>query len=170
MSEQKRSLLLNFDYTPISFVSDIAAVVLVLKGKVDVVSVWEGSEVRTSSTTFQVPSTMRLKRYVKRPNRQLRFSRRVLFNRDGWTCLYCGRLVTRETASVDHVLPKSMGGKKTWKNCATACKQCNKKKANRTPEQAGMTLTVVLTNPNPYHFWSKIDDGEWHETWRDYFG
>lgn len=75
-------------------------------------------------------------------------SSRAIYKRDGWICQYCGKSVDRETASIDHVYPRSRGGGWTWLNCVTSCKACNNKKGNRTPEEAGMPLRNLPFVPN----------------------
>lgn len=75
-------------------------------------------------------------------------SSNLIYKRDNWTCQYCGKKVNRETASIDHVYPQSRGGQTTWTNCVCACKQCNGKKRDRTPEEAGMPLLRIPQIPN----------------------
>lgn len=74
-------------------------------------------------------------------------SRYMLYERDGGKCCYCGKKITQKEATVDHVIPRSKGGKSTWDNVALSCGHCNRKKGDRTPEQAGMKLNAKLYNP-----------------------
>ncbi|HEX2863126.1 MAG TPA: HNH endonuclease, partial [Deinococcales bacterium] len=91
------------------------------------------------STVFPVPSVVRLKRYVRRPARyQVAFNRRNVFRRDAHTCQYCGR--TGGDMTLDHVVPRSRGGRNSWDNIVTACRECNSRKRDRTPEEANMHL------------------------------
>ena len=94
--------------------------------------------VSAGGEAFQVPKTVVLKKYVKMPDRAYRPNRRNIFLRDNYTCKYCKKQLSAEELSIDHVLPKSRGGKETWDNLVTACKPCNSKKGDRTPEEAGM--------------------------------
>lgn len=95
-----------------------------------------------STVNFHIaaPRVIRLLFYDRVPRNEVRFNRRNLFARDKNRCQYCGkRFVTREL-SLDHVVPRSMGGKATWENIVCACVACNTKKGGMTPEQARMTL------------------------------
>jgi 5-methylcytosine-specific restriction endonuclease McrA len=87
---------------------------------------------------FQVPKTVVLKKYVKLPDRMYKPNRRNIFLRDNYTCAYCQRQLSTEELSIDHIIPKSRGGKETWENLTTACKTCNCLKGDRTPEEAGL--------------------------------
>lgn len=74
--------------------------------------------------------------------------RSILYGRDRHMCGYCGEVFEAKALTLDHVLPKSRGGKNTWVNCVTACKPCNHRKGNRTPEEAKMHLLYVPYVPN----------------------
>lgn len=76
----------------------------------------------------------------------------TLFARDGYLCLYCGGSFPRRMLTRDHVVPTSRGGKDTWSNVVTACRDCNCRKNNRTPEEAGMPLLAVPYAPNPFEY------------------
>lgn len=168
----KRALLLNSDYSPLHFVSDQEAIILFYKGRAEVVnsfqtgmpSEWE--EVFSSpSTSLHVPATMRLLSYVNKKWKPPRFRKKVLFNRDNWTCQYCGSKVRGVAAEVEHVVPQSRGGATSWLNCVTACRPCNKKKGNQTPEEAGMPLRRKPTNPSAIHFWDAARSDAWCVDW-----
>ena len=168
----KSALLLNSDWTPLRFVPERRALGLLFRDRAEIVSVdgnssstWEDEIISTISATFRIPATIRLKKYVERKWKPPRFRKKVLFNRDDWKCQYCGLQLQEETVTIDHVLPTSRGGKTSWHNCVTACKQCNKKKANRTPEEAEMRLKVAPMVPTTVHFWNAYRVSEWHEDW-----
>jgi len=74
-------------------------------------------------------------------------SNSLLFSRDQFLCLYCGKRFRRADLSCDHVMPRSRGGGNTWENCVTSCKRCNHAKNDRTPEEAGMELLAVPYAP-----------------------
>lgn len=76
--------------------------------------------------------------------------RAILYARDQYLCAYCGDSFDSRGLTIDHVMPKSRGGKNTWVNCVTACKTCNHKKGNRTPEEAKMHLIYVPYSPNVF--------------------
>ncbi|MCH8217134.1 MAG: HNH endonuclease [Planctomycetes bacterium] len=102
-----------------------------------------------STVNFYIaaPRVIRLLFYDRLPRNEVRFNRRNIFARDKNRCQYCGkRFVTREL-SLDHVVPRSNGGKATWENIVCACVACNTKKGGRTPEQARMTLVRKPIQP-----------------------
>jgi 5-methylcytosine-specific restriction endonuclease McrA len=81
------------------------------------------------------------------PKAAVTFSRRNVFKRDHWTCQYCGVQPGGDELTIDHVLPRSQGGVSAWDNCVLACIDCNKRKADRTPEQARMKLRKLPVRP-----------------------
>lgn len=98
-----------------------------------------GQVLRAPTTTFPVPSVIRLRRYIRRPYRQrVAFNRKNVFRRDDHTCQYCG--AHSNDLTLDHVLPRSRGGATSWENVVACCRRCNAKKRDRTPEEAGMLL------------------------------
>ena len=166
-----RALLLNADWSPLRFVSDRRAVMLFMNGRAEVVHdflsgsscVWDET-FASPCTLIKVPATLRLKRFVNYRWKPPRF-RSVLFNRDGWRCQYCGDKLSDRSIEVEHILPASRGGQTSWSNCVATCKPCNKKKANRTPEEAGMQLLRKPMIPTSLHFWDALKSDDWHETW-----
>ena len=97
------------------------------------------------------PHVIRLVTYVRVPRAvQRKISRRALFARDGWRCVYCGTSGGRLT--LDHVVPRSKGGESIWENVVTACAPCNLRKGDRTLEQAGMALRTSPRAPTPTLF------------------
>jgi 5-methylcytosine-specific restriction endonuclease McrA len=71
----------------------------------------------------------------------------------------------KNSATIDHVQPRSRGGKTSWKNCVASCKFCNRKKANKTPHEANMPLLTIPAEPSPFQFWENARGKEWHEDW-----
>lgn len=171
----KRVLLLNSSWEALNFISDERAIRLMIKGRAEVVtnmegkrSVWSDAHFATPSTKIEVPATLRLSKRVNRRWKPPRFRKKVLFNRDGWTCQYCGEKLNWDTIEVEHIMPTSRGGLTTWANCVAACKPCNKGKANMTPEEAGMKLLSVPQNPNALHFWDLGRSAAWHPDWETF--
>lgn len=134
-------LVLNAGYEPLHHV-DIRHAIRMLVREVAVV---EEAVEGASIGPFPVPRVLRLVRYVQTRWRQRtpHWSRRKLLLRDRRTCAYCGG----EASTVDHVLPQSRGGTSTWLNTVAACKTCNGRKGDCTPEQAGMRLRVQPFEP-----------------------
>jgi len=96
---------------------------------------------------LRVPEVITLSGYDRLPLGAVTFSRRNIFKRDHYTCQYCGSQPGSGELTVDHVLPRSQGGVSSWENCVLACVACNKRKADRTPEQAGMKLRKQPVRP-----------------------
>jgi len=130
-------LVLNQNYEPLNVCNARRAVVLLGRGKAEVLE-HRTQFIHTVSTSFPLPSVIRLVYMIRRPLPKRRLTRREVFARDHYTCQYCGR-ETREL-TVDHVIPRHRGGKHSWDNVASACKACNHRKAGRTPAEAQMRL------------------------------
>lgn len=147
-------LVLNQSYEPLNLCRVRRAVVLVFGGKAEVLENSRG-EVHSVTQVFSVPSVIRLVYMVKRPHHQRKLTKLEVFNRDHYTCQYCGRQ-TREL-TLDHVIPRGRGGEHSWDNVVSACKVCNCCKGGRTPAEAGMNLVHQPRPPRndgfciPYH-------------------
>ena len=168
----RRTLLLNSSWEPLAFISDERAMRLLLKNRAEIISnsdgkksLWNDASFTTPSRKFDVPATLRLFNRVNRRWKPPRFRKKVLFNRDRWQCQYCGEKLFWNTATIDHVMPSSRGGHTTWVNCVAACKPCNKKKANMTPDEAGFILRQFPKEPSSLHFWDINKCNAWHEDW-----
>jgi len=96
---------------------------------------------------LRVPEVVALTKYDRIPANAVTFSRRNIYKRDRYTCQYCGAQPGTEELTLDHVIPRSQGGISTWENCVLACIGCNKRKVDRTPEQAGMPLRKNPVRP-----------------------
>lgn len=103
--------------------------------------------IRTVRLEIPVPEVILLTHHDKMPRRHVPFSRRNLYRRDKGRCQYCGKRVPTQELSIDHVVPRSHGGRTAWENCVLACIPCNVRKGNRPPRQAGMTLQVRPGRP-----------------------
>ena len=103
--------------------------------------------VSTVDFKIRIPEVILLRTYNSIPRRELVLNRKNLFERDRNTCQYCGRRIARELLTIDHVTPRSRGGKNTWENLVLACITCNKKKQNRLPEEASMKLVRKPVKP-----------------------
>lgn len=128
-------LILNQNYEPLNICNARRAVVLLDRGKAEVLEHGEGI-IRSPSITFSLPSVIRLVYLIKRPRPMRRLARREVFARDRYTCQYCGKQT--KDLTIDHVIPRHRGGKHAWENLITACMDCNRRKAGRTLEEARM--------------------------------
>ncbi|MGW5865695.1 HNH endonuclease [Streptomyces sp. NPDC055239] len=140
------TLVLNASFEPLSTVTLNRAVVLVLNDKAVVEQAHPGLRVRAAAVEIPVPRVIRLCRYVRVPfRRRAPWSRRGVLVRDQHRCAYCGRRAT----TVDHVVPRAQGGADTWLNTVASCAMDNHRKADRTPEEAGMPLLRQPFEPTP---------------------
>ncbi len=96
--------------------------------------------IRTVKLRIKVPEVIVLTRYNGLPDPAAVFTRRNLFRRDQNTCQYCGRRPGTSELSIDHVLPRSRGGRSSWENCVLSCMECNRRKGSRTPTESGLRL------------------------------
>ena len=125
------------------------AMVLLLLEKALVLSTYELLEIRTVSRTFAYPAVIRLAQYKAIPYRGVLLNRANLFRRDRGACQYCGSM---RQLTIDHVIPRSKGGKTSWTNLVTACNRCNVLKGDKTPEQVGMQLRIAPFTPSLSYF------------------
>ncbi len=143
-----QALVLNSSFEPVNIVPWQKAMQMIFQGKVEILEESE-SIVRTVSTTFRLPSVLRLVRYIPLKKRRniVRFSRLNIILRDRNTCQYCGRMRPSRELTLDHVIPAARGGKRNWENIVAACLPCNQRKGGRTPTEALMRLITQPTNP-----------------------
>lgn len=103
--------------------------------------------VRTVRYRLKVPEILLLAHYDAIPRKRISFSRRNVYRRDQYTCQYCGARPNEDALTVDHVIPRSRGGKTNWTNCVVSCARCNRRKSNRTPEESGVRLIRLPQEP-----------------------
>ena len=141
---------MNASYEPLNVCTVRRAHVLLSKGKAEVVEQLD-QPLRSASSTYIWPHVIRLIHYVRVPRAiQRKISRRALFARDGWRCVYCGTTSGRLT--LDHVVPRSKGGESIWENVVTACAPCNLRKGDRLLEDSGLHLQRPPRPPAPVLF------------------
>jgi 5-methylcytosine-specific restriction endonuclease McrA len=137
-------LVLNANFEPIHVCDMKRAVGLMITEKADLVMDGRGI-IHTTSTTFPIPSVIRLQKMVHAPHPTVPLTRREIFRRDNYTCQYCGK--TTPILTIDHVIPRHMGGNHTWINVVAACPLCNHRKGGRTIEESGMHLLHLPKAP-----------------------
>jgi 5-methylcytosine-specific restriction endonuclease McrA len=163
----QRVLVLNASYEPLQIISVRRALILLLQEKAELIEAAE-QQLRACHLSFDVPLVIRLVRYIRIPPRlKLPCSRRGVLARDHETCQYCGAQPGRINLTIDHVVPRSQGGLTVWNNVVTACRECNRKKGGRTPEQAHMTLRIRPRQPQ-YVAFALLGEIERHDVWRKY--
>jgi 5-methylcytosine-specific restriction endonuclease McrA len=173
-ASQRRVLVINSNYQPITTTPFKKAINKLWNGTAVVVLppgddtlVWqeldwidwaklvprEGESVLAAvERVFKIPEIIKTMEFGDLPQRRVKLSRRAIYKRDGYTCQYCGKRAPKnidvDDLSIDHVLPKAQGGKTSWDNVALACTDCNRKKADRTPEEAHMRLSKQPQMPH----------------------
>lgn len=160
-------LVLNATYEPLSVVSIQRAIVLLLKEKAELLEAAE-TTLRARGMAMPVPLVIRMVYYVRIPRAMtLPLSRRTVMARDQYTCQYCGVTPGRTELTLDHVLPRSRGGRTEWENVVVACRTCNQKKGNRTPREAQMGLARSPRRPR-YIALAFLSDSTPREAWNKY--
>lgn len=144
-------VLLNADYSFLNVVNWKRAMCLMAKGKVQVLRHSERIVRTAEGIIVKIPAVMKLIKLIRTlyVNR-IPFSKKNVLVRDGFQCAYCG--TERQKLTIDHIIPKSKGGKATFENCVTSCKPCNNKKGDRTPREANMYLKVKAYQPTISEF------------------
>ena len=155
-------LVLNSDFLPVNITTFKKAFKLIYKGKAEIVEKGD-NEAITFRKNYNKPSIIRLTKYVNVPYRKVILSRENIFKRDEHICAYCS---SKHNLTVDHIFPKSKGGKNSWENLITCCFDCNCKKGDRTLEQADMKLLYQPFRPNPLYFMYKSNKHE--NKWQPY--
>ncbi|HEY4182270.1 MAG TPA: HNH endonuclease [Kofleriaceae bacterium] len=166
--DNTRTLLLTQGYEPIKVISWQRAIVLLTLDKADVVEEYD-TEIRATSIVVRVPSVVRLRKAFRRHAKPVKFSRANIYARDKHRCQYCAAPCTIDALTYDHVIPRSRGGRTTWENIVSACYACNRRKANRTPAEAGMKLLSTPARPT----WMpavqiRVSTKSVPDAWRDY--
>lgn len=161
-------LVLNATFEPINVTAVRRALVLMLKGVAQAEETQVG-EVHTTSKSVSVPSVIRLLSYRHIPQQSRALSRKNILLRDRNTCQFCGRGFSASELTLDHVMPRSRGGRSSWENLVACCYQCNNSKGDRTPEEAGLTLA---RRPRPFTLHTSRQlmrlIGHKDEKWRKY--
>ena len=130
-------LVLNANYEPLNVCNTKRALCLIFEDKASLVINGRG-HVRTISSTYPIPSVIRLENMIRRPRPHVKLNKSEIFRRDAYTCQYCGRHTSNPT--IDHVTPRRLGGAYIWENLVTACSTCNHRKGGRMLEHANMAL------------------------------
>lgn len=136
-----RTLVLNAGHEPVQLIRWQRALCLVLLEKAEVLSEY-GRKIRSVDRIFPLPGVIRLKIYIRSFHHRglLRCTRKNVFARDDHRCQYCLRRFPVKELTLDHVLPRSRGGRDSWSNIVSACSGCNRRKGDRLPSECGMQL------------------------------
>ena len=127
-----------------------------------------GDFVQGVSTRFVVPRVVQLVQFDRVPRSHVKFTRANVYLRDRFRCQYCGHNGKRSELNIDHLVPRSRGGGSTWENVVVACIPCNRRKANRLPEEAGMFPRRRPTRPRWHPALAPVGDGPPHPLWQPF--
>lgn len=155
-------LVLNRNYQPVHVTNVKRALTLMYQGVAKAIdhqyrlyefadwaelSATHHDSIGTIHRRIRVPRVVVLSAYEHLPRVRVRFSRLNIYARDGDTCQYCGKVFPRSDLNLDHVVPRSQGGRTSWENVVCSCIPCNLRKGGRTPEQARMKLLKKPVRP-----------------------
>ena len=157
-------LLLNQDYSPVTVCSMERAFILVFLNKAELLTSAEDETIRTVDKSYPMPAVIRLFRYINLPYRGVVLTRQNVFKRDKHACQYCG---SSKNLTLDHVIPRSKGGKTSWSNLVTACQSCNTRKGDRTLEQARLSLKTKPQKPT-YMMFLRDYSGSMRKEWQPF--
>lgn len=168
LSARRRVLLLNATFEPLTALPLRRAVVLLVRGKAEVLhGDPAGLSVHAATISVPVPAVIRLSNYVRVPYRaQVPLTRAGLMHRDRGRCAYCGR----KAETIDHVVPRSRGGQHSWQNCVACCTRCNHRKADRLLTELGWRLRVVPRIPHGPNWRLLAHSPEAEPLWQPYLG
>lgn len=159
-----KTLLLNSDFQPLEFISDKRAIRLIIRGRVDVLSLWDNVKYFHAYGFIELPSVLRLKNKITRRFIKMIFSRSAVFKRDNYHCQYCEKSLTYSQITIDHIVPRSLGGNNTFENCVAACYDCNRKKGPSLLHETEMKLVRKPETPRGYLVISPRKEN-WHNSW-----
>jgi 5-methylcytosine-specific restriction endonuclease McrA len=157
-------LLLNVNYEPLHVCNTRRAISLIISGKAEIIMNGRGT-IRSATAEFDMPSVIKLGYMVRRPRVGISLNKREILRRDEYTCQYCG--YQARVLTIDHVVPRRLGGRHIWTNVVAACPPCNRRKGGKTPERANMMLRRQPAEPRPsafYRFGTHLEShGEWEQ-------
>jgi 5-methylcytosine-specific restriction endonuclease McrA len=157
-------LLLNVNFEPLHVCNTRRALALVFGGKAEILLNGRGT-IRSASAEFDIPSVIRLGYMVRRPRLQISLTKREILRRDDFTCQYCSS--RSHVLTIDHVIPRRLGGAHTWTNVVAACPACNRRKGGKLPEHTNMRLMRLPIQPKAtaiYRFGQHLaTHGEWEQ-------
>lgn len=159
-----QTLKLDASYRPIEVIDSLEALIMCLLGKAIAVENYS-KKINTTSLSFDLPAVIVLKKVVKFISNHLSPNRSNIIWRDKYICQYCGEKFPFSKLTIDHIIPKSRGGKNTWGNLVAACSCCNQSKGNKTPEEAGMSLIKKPLEPKNNVL---RNSSEIRKEWEDY--
>tara|TARA_B110000438_G_scaffold292657_1_gene331321 strand:+ start:816 stop:1322 length:507 start_codon:yes stop_codon:yes gene_type:complete len=153
-------LVLNQDFTPLALCHVNRAFLLIFNAKAELVSESKSRVLRSISQSYAYPSVIKLNRYVNLPYRSVILNRHNIFKRDQNKCQYCGQI---QDLTLDHLIPRSRGGKSIWTNLVTACLSCNAKKGDKLISETDLILYKNPIKPSFIMFLKNLNHQKQNE-------
>jgi 5-methylcytosine-specific restriction endonuclease McrA len=160
----KKVLLLSSSYEPIAFCNMRKALGLIALNKAEAIEIRGDLKIKGVSKLFDCPSIIRLKDRQRNVKVKVQLNRKNIMKRDGFMCMYCGSC---SELTIDHIVPKSKGGKTSWENLVTACTKCNNIKDDKFLHEAGFKLKTTPKMPNRIVF-LRQEVNTIEENWKPY--
>lgn len=162
----EKVLKLDQSYSPVQVIDWKKAIILISLEKAEIIAEYD-KEIRTPNKSIKCPAVIRLIKSFPRHSGYIRFNKKNVFARDDCSCMYCGIRGNNKSLTMDHIVPRSIGGKTSWTNCVACCKECNKKKADNLPEEVGLKLIKQPFKPDYLPF--IMNSPNIPEVWRNYY-
>ena len=153
-------LVLNQDFTPLALCHVNRAFLLIFNAKAELVSESKSQVLRSISQSYPYPSVIKLNRYVSLPYKSVILNRHNIFKRDQNKCQYCGQI---QDLTLDHLIPRSRGGKSIWTNLVTACLSCNAKKGDKLISETDLILYKKPIKPSFIMFLKNLNHQKQNE-------
>ncbi len=160
------ALKLDASFRPIEVIDAIEALVMCIVGKATPVELYD-KKINSPSKTFELPAVIVLKSIVKFRFTTVACNRQNIIWRDNNQCQYCANYFSSDKLTMDHVLPKSRGGKNTWENLVASCMKCNQKKGCRTTKESGMIPLKIPKRPKA-NILRTVKKNQISELWKNY--
>jgi 5-methylcytosine-specific restriction endonuclease McrA len=159
-------LVLDAAYRPIKQVSWKKAMIMYFQEKIEIIKEYEDKWINSPNKRFKIPAVVRLIDFVFKFPFGVKLSRTNILIRDNAECQYCSKKLNRKRFTVDHVVPRSKGGKSSWENLVACCSKCNTHKGDKSPKEAGLKLKNIPVQPKVNLF--RYIHGETPEPWLDF--
>lgn len=161
-----KALKLDSSYRPVDVIDAVEALVLCIIGKARIIESYK-KEIKSVTQSFKLPAVIVLNRYVKFRFSYVACNRINVLWRDKNQCQYCGVVFKPKELTLDHIIPKSRGGKNTWTNLVAACKKCNQKKGDKTISESGMKIIRKPKVPKTTILKS-LENSQISDLWKNY--
>ena len=162
----KPVLVLDASYRPIKQISWQKAMILFFQDKIEVIREYDDTWINSPSQKFKLPSVIRLINYIFKLPWGIKLTRTNIFVRDRGKCQYCDKKLSKGRFTIDHVIPRSKGGKTVWENLVTSCARCNTRKGDSLLKDIDFILKKKPSQPKNTFFISTLD--ETPQSWIDF--